>query len=135
MTIMKIDRIEIEEVFPTASFANLKLKAAGSLEEGEDIVEAYKGARKKLQDAFLAMNPELNQQQETNYSAWRADLHSPPKPSVIDRAWEREKETMEKIIDDCQFPSDLIKHEDKAKIYGLTDMYADKLDELQKTKP
>ena len=56
---MKIDRISFEELFPTGTYANQRLKAEIVLDGGEDPIKAFLLAKELVYKAFEQTKPQL----------------------------------------------------------------------------
>lgn len=118
---MKITKIYFESLYPTGSFANQRYGADVTIEEGENIIDAYKFAKDNADAAFKKLNPELAPSL-TDFNSGQQQA-----PPVIDRA----KETLKEIINDCETVEELLKHKDDVVKYGLIGFYIEKLNRLQ----
>lgn len=71
---MKIDRIAVEKLYPTGLYANVRLRAEASLDDGDDIEWCYKSLQDEVEKVFAAMNPQIN---------WNESIppNQPPEPT------------------------------------------------------
>lgn len=56
---MKIERVSFEELFPTGTYANQRLKAEIVLDGGEDPIKAFLLAKELVYKAFEQTKPQL----------------------------------------------------------------------------
>lgn len=57
---MIVERICFEKLYPTGVYANVRLRAEAIVGEEDSLVECYKQLGKMVDDAFEAMNPQIN---------------------------------------------------------------------------
>lgn len=117
---MKITKIYFESLYPTGSFANQRYGADVTIEEGENIIDAYKFAKDNADAAFKKLNPELAPSL-TDFNSGQQQA-----PPVIDRA----KETLKEIINDCETVEELRKYYPDSVKYGLESHYENHLKQI-----
>jgi len=59
---MTIDKIAVEELWSTGVYANKRYRAEATIEPHEDLIECYKELQKRVEDAFVAANPQIQWQ-------------------------------------------------------------------------
>lgn len=63
---MKIDRIHYEELFPTGIYANQRLRIEATVDENDNTTECYQTLKTHVQQAFQALNPNLEEMKGTH---------------------------------------------------------------------
>jgi cysteinyl-tRNA synthetase len=56
---MKFIKIGYEQLFPTGVYANQRYYAEMSVDDSENITEAYRIAKQKVEETFAALNPQI----------------------------------------------------------------------------
>jgi hypothetical protein len=110
------------ETIPTVSFGNYRMGLEGTLEEGENITEAFKQAKQKIAEAFREINPQLTDDAKT---VWGAPpiINYFPSPAPIQSVDYKAKERLEILIDNATTWEELIQYQEQANELGIINHY------------
>ena len=114
---MKIDRICFEQLFPTGVYANQRLRAEATIEDGENPIVGYVELQAIVEASFTTLNPQIQWQHS------ESDIKA-----IIDYP---AKEKTEIAIDNCTSISELNSLNADALKYGLVEQFVDKIKTFQ----
>jgi hypothetical protein len=124
---MKLDRITFMQTFPTGVYQNQKLSIEATLGDGENPIEAFREARKIVENAFVAMNPQIVFDENTQHNETEA-------PAMVEKSNKDERvQSFIATINMCtskKFLENFKTRVDEEKNQELTEAYSRKLKEF-----
>ena len=124
---MKGRRIIFQQTFPTGLYQNQKLGIEIDLDGNEEVDEVFAMAKKVVNDAFVALNPQIQWEQPSTLQASFSNEPTVTNIPVINK----EAERIEIAIDNAPTKADLILLQQDSIKHNLIQQYLTKLKSFQ----